>query len=93
VKTSLPRSKHPRTIMPGVVFALTLAIVVAVGLLLIFYPRSSALETTGTIGQCPARLQDNYSRYNFDQCVSACISCEKGTVVTCSTSCRLKGAN
>ncbi len=49
-------------------------------------------DTTGSIDNCPVRLAKNYNPRNLDQCVSACRSCDHGTVTTCTTSCRLKGA-
>ena len=49
-------------------------------------------EVTGSTNSCAANL---YSRYNpkiMNQCVDACIKCDRGNVTTCSTSCTLKGA-
>ncbi|MBR0871261.1 hypothetical protein JQ633_12900 [Bradyrhizobium tropiciagri] len=50
-------------------------------------------EVTGsTNNACTTNL---YSRYNpkiMEQCVNACIKCERGSVQTCTTSCTLKGA-
>ena len=40
---------------------------------------------------CLAR-RPAYDAKNMKQCVDACIACENGTVVTCTTSCTLKGA-
>ena len=52
-------------------------------------------EPTATDQQriCIARLYPNYNEKNLDQCMSACKSCRGGNTVTCSTSCKLKGAN
>ena len=55
-----------------------------------FFGRRPAAEVTGTVDSCPARLGN---RQTLDQCVSACLSCDHGTVVTCTTACRLKSAN
>jgi hypothetical protein len=42
--------------------------------------------------QCMASSSKSYDEKNFDQCVAACIKCEKGVTTTCSTACRLRGA-
>lgn len=49
-------------------------------------------EVTGTTNACPARLRSSYNAKDMSQCVDACMSCDRGTRVTCSTSCTLKGA-
>lgn len=41
---------------------------------------------------CIGKLYSSYNPKNFDQCVTVCNRCERGTTATCSTSCRLKGA-
>lgn len=46
-------------------------------------------NTTG--GICPAK-HPPYNPKSLKDCVSACIACENGTMVTCTTSCNLKGA-
>jgi hypothetical protein len=40
---------------------------------------------------CAAKLRP-FDPKNMKHCVDACISCENGTTVTCTTSCMLKGA-
>lgn len=52
-------------------------------------PESS--DVTGSTASCPARL-GTYNPKDMNQCVNACLSCDRGTMVTCSTSCTLKGA-
>ncbi len=49
-------------------------------------------QTAGPELACAAHLYSPYDAKNIDQCVNVCIKCGKGTVTTCSTSCRLKGA-
>jgi len=49
-------------------------------------------EVTGTTSQCVAALFPTYNPKKLNQCVAVCINCERGTITTCSTSCRLKGA-
>jgi hypothetical protein len=41
-----------------------------------------------TQAQCVA----GYDEKIFDQCLAACIKCEKGVTTTCATACRLRGA-
>ncbi|MBR0753788.1 hypothetical protein JQ604_16505 [Bradyrhizobium jicamae] len=55
---------------------------------------SSEPEVTGSTAtnSCTSNL---YSRFNpkvMEQCVNACIKCDRGNVTTCTTSCTLKGA-
>jgi hypothetical protein len=42
--------------------------------------------------KCARRLYGDYSPKNMKQCVDVCISCERGSMTTCSTSCTMKGA-
>jgi hypothetical protein len=50
-------------------------------------------QATGSVKtSCVEKLYSQYNPKNFDQCVAVCNRCEQGTTVTCSTSCRLKGA-
>jgi hypothetical protein len=92
VTTGSHHRKHPYTIAPRAVFLAALAIVLFLGIVYVIYPRSPAADATGSINQCPAR-NHNYSPTNLAQCVNACMSCDAGTIITCSTSCRLKGAS
>ena len=41
---------------------------------------------------CISRLYPNYSPRQLVQCLAACKSCLGGNTVTCSMSCKLKGA-
>jgi ferredoxin-like protein FixX len=49
-------------------------------------------EVTGSTDACPVRLYGTFDGKDMHQCVKACMSCDRGTIVTCSTSCTLKGA-
>ena len=49
-------------------------------------------EITGTTLQCAEGLFTSYNPKNLNQCIAVCTRCERGTITTCSTSCRLKGA-
>lgn len=47
--------------------------------------------TGSTTSTCPIRSY-SYNPRDMNQCVNACRSCDRGTTVTCTTSCTLKGA-
>lgn len=50
-------------------------------------------ETTGsTSSKCVTELFPSYNARNLNQCVAACLKCDRGNTTTCSTSCTLKGA-
>jgi hypothetical protein len=49
-------------------------------------------DVTGSTPACPARLYSAYNPKDLNQCVNACKSCDRGTTVTCTTSCTLHGA-
>jgi hypothetical protein len=42
---------------------------------------------------CALKLFPKYSETLVDQCMAVCKTCGKGNTVTCSTSCKLKGAS
>ncbi|MDR3466022.1 MAG: hypothetical protein P4M07_08775 [Xanthobacteraceae bacterium] len=90
--TKVPQSRtSPRSLA---LFALACATVIGVGIGFAFMVRPMVVaETTGSVSNaCAARLPTNFSARVYDHCVAACLSCERGTPVTCSTSCRLRGA-
>lgn len=49
-------------------------------------------QPTGSVPQCIATSFPSYNPKDKDQCIAACIKCEKGVVTTCATACSLKGA-
>jgi hypothetical protein len=49
-------------------------------------------DITGSIDNCARKLYSAYNPKDLKQCISVCISCQKGVMTTCSTSCTLKGA-
>ena len=49
-------------------------------------------EVTGSTNSCAANLYSQFNPKVMDQCVNACIKCDRGNVTTCTTSCTLKGA-
>lgn len=76
-------------------FLLASAAVIGVGIGAAYMIRPMVVaETTGSIpgGACAAKLPSNFSPRIYEHCVSACMSCDHGTPVTCSTSCKLRGA-
>jgi hypothetical protein len=42
--------------------------------------------------QCARQRHADYNPKNMNQCVDVCITCGKGTMTTCSTSCTMRGA-
>ena len=49
-------------------------------------------DVTGSIDTCISKLYTPYNPKDMKQCVAVCITCERGVMTTCSTSCKLKGA-
>jgi hypothetical protein len=42
---------------------------------------------------CISQRYKNYDPKQLNQCLDVCKNCMNGSVVTCNTSCKLKGAN
>jgi hypothetical protein len=42
--------------------------------------------------RCAKQQYADFNPKNMQQCVNVCITCERGSMTTCSTSCTLKGA-
>ena len=60
--------------------------------------RASVLELQGSDytpeqRSCIAQHYASYDAKQINQCVDVCRACMKGNVVTCNTSCRLRGAS
>jgi hypothetical protein len=49
-------------------------------------------DITGSIDNCARQLYTAYNPKDLKQCIAVCISCQRGVMTTCSTSCTLKGA-
>jgi hypothetical protein len=45
---------------------------------------------TGSISKCVAESFPSYNPKDKDQCIAACIKCERGVTTTCATACSLK---
>jgi len=49
-------------------------------------------EYTDQQRACIAQRYKDYDSKKLSQCVDVCVSCMHGNVVTCNTSCKLRGA-
>lgn len=54
---------------------------------------SREVEYTDQQRACIASRYTNYDARQISQCVDVCRACMRGNVVTCNTSCRLRGAS
>ena len=54
---------------------------------------SQDIETTPEQRACIAQHYAAYDARQLNQCVDVCRVCMKGNMVTCNTSCRLRGAS
>ena len=78
--------REDRTVRwPSVIFSTALAI----GLASCSQEKPSFTEKERA---CIAQRYKNYDPKQVDQCVDVCKVCLNGTVATCNTSCKLKGA-
>ncbi len=46
----------------------------------------------GPNDECARKVFPIYNPKVFDQCVAVCKQCERGVTVTCTTACKLRGA-
>jgi hypothetical protein len=53
---------------------------------------NEADESTGASDACARTVFPAYNPKVFDQCVAVCKQCEHGVTVTCTTACKLRGA-
>jgi hypothetical protein len=49
-------------------------------------------EAEKPLSQCVTNNFPAYNPKDKEQCIAACIKCDRGVVTTCATSCSLKGA-
>jgi hypothetical protein len=54
---------------------------------------SQQVEYSDQQRACIAKRYKEFDARNFSQCVDVCKACMTGTSVTCTTSCKLKGAS
>lgn len=71
------------------VFATALACVLVA--IFVFFHYLGA-EESGPSLACTARLYSPYNPKNLEQCMTVCMVCSAGVKTTCSTSCKLRGA-
>ena len=69
-----------------------LAIMLSAVVLAACKPDNNGADITGSIDNCARKLYSSYNPKDLKQCISVCISCQRGVMTTCSTSCTLKGA-
>jgi hypothetical protein len=53
---------------------------------------NEASDPSSKAMQCAKQHYADFNPKNMQQCVDVCISCERGSMTTCSTSCTMKGA-
>ena len=68
------------------------AIVVILALMLMAGCQQEAEVTGSTSSACAINLFPSYNPKDLNQCLAVCGKCDRGTAVTCSTSCKLRGA-
>ncbi len=67
--------------------------VVAILALMMMAGCQQETDVTGsTTNSCAINLFPSYNPKSLDQCLAVCSKCGRGTAVTCSTSCKLRGA-
>jgi hypothetical protein len=54
---------------------------------------SQEIDYTPEQRSCIAQHYASYDAKQINQCVDVCRACMKGNLVTCNTSCRLRGAS
>ena len=65
--------------------------IAAIGLaMLLSLAACSDPAPTGSVAKCMATNFPSYNPNNREQCIAACIKCEKGVTTTCATACSLK---
>jgi hypothetical protein len=69
-------------------------LIAALGLvtLLLSMAACSPDPTAESIARCVAANFPSHNAKDREQCIAACIKCERGVTTTCATSCSLKGA-
>ena len=67
--------------------------IVAILALMIVAGCQQETDVTGsTTNSCAINLFPSYNPKSLDQCLAVCSKCGRGTTITCSTSCKLRGA-
>jgi hypothetical protein len=71
---------------------LALAIAIMVSVALMVSACNEADAPPGPNDACARKVFPVFNPKIFDQCVAVCKQCEKGVTVTCTTACKLRGA-
>ena len=71
-------------------FQKSVAVILAIASLVVVACTPEAAQTDEQI--CTSKLYPSYDATRLDQCMAVCKSCRNGNTVTCSTSCKRKGA-
>ena len=71
---------------------LALAIASMVSMALMVSACNEADTPPGLNDACARKVFPSFNPKIFDQCVAVCKECEKGVTVTCTTACKLRGA-
>jgi hypothetical protein len=71
---------------------LALVTAVVMSLALMVSACNQADEPPGPNNACARAVFPSFNPKVFDQCVAVCKQCEKGVTVTCTTACKLRGA-
>lgn len=67
--------------------------IIAILALMIMAGCQQETDVTGsTSNSCAINLFPGYNPKDLNQCTAVCSKCGRGTTVTCSTSCKLRGA-
>jgi hypothetical protein len=49
-------------------------------------------STPTPVSKCATEMFPSYNPKDKEQCIAACIKCDRGVMTTCATACSLKGA-
>lgn len=64
--------------------------IAAIGLAMLLLTAGCSPDSS-SVSECVAQNFPSYNPSNKEQCIAACIKCEKGVTTTCATACSLKG--
>ena len=68
-------------------------LIAAIGLAALLLTAACSPDPAPTaVSKCVAENFPSYNPSNREQCIAACIKCEKGVTTTCATACSLKGS-
>jgi len=85
------RAKSKRSTATRIILVLA-AVLAGSVLVVVAAIRYLGLEGPAPSPACVSRLYSPYNPKNMEQCVVVCMACSAGVRTTCSTACRLRGA-